>query len=238
MSGKVFIHVDGELLRDLYEVQRLTTRQIAARTGVSFRTILRRLQKFGITPREPGPERHEKLRDGQWLKSEYEKKSCQQIADEIGASCRVVTSWLENHGIARRPRNQHKGKTWSAEIRQNMATAKKGKLLGEENPNWRGGAVNPNTRLRVSYQSKEWSKLVRERDGQKCVQCGATGRLHAHHIKPWKLFTELRFEVSNGTTLCPPCHQKAHGWKFPEWAYHGENRTSAKQPFMRVEDIV
>ncbi len=237
MTGKAYIHVDGEQLRRLYEVEKLTTRQIAGRIGIGSKTISRRLHEFGITPRKPGPARHEKLRDATWLASEYESKSCQKIADEIGASCRVVTSWLMAHGIERRPRNQHKGRTWSAEVRQNMADAKKGKLLAEANPNWRGALVNPNIRLRASYPSKEWSRRVRDRDENKCVECGATGKLHAHHIKPWRLHPELRFDLDNGVSLCPPCHQKTHGWSFPKWAIT-VNSHERQAPPMKGEDIV
>jgi transposase len=228
VAGRTSIHVDGEQLKQLYEVEGLTTRQIAERLGIGFRTVLRRLHQFGIEVRQPGPERHAMLQDKDWLATQYATKSTVQIAREIGATPRVVLSWLEAHGIESKPRNQHKGKTFSAQARQRMSEAKRGRLQGEENPNWRGGLVNPNTRLRASYLSKEWSKQVRERDSGKCVECGATGRLHAHHVKPWKHHPELRFDVSNGVTLCPPCHQKAHGWKFPDWAYHGEHRTSAK----------
>jgi transposase len=219
VTGRLFIHVDGEQLKRLYEVEKLTTRQIADRMGVGAKTIVRRLHQFGITPRQPGPERHEQLRDKDWLATQYATKSTVQIAREIGASARVVLSWLEAHGIESKPRNQHTGREWSAEVRQKLSEAKKGKLLKEANPNWRGGLVNPNQRLRNSVLSRSWSKAVRERDGNRCAECGATGRLHAHHVKPWKDHPELRYDVDNGKTLCPPCHQRAHGWKFPDWVH-------------------
>jgi len=41
---------------------------------------------------------------------------------------------------------------------------------------------------------------------QSCGHCGAKPRLHADHIKPWKDYPELRFDVSNGRTLCEDCH--------------------------------
>lgn len=55
----------------------------------------------------------------------------------------------------------------------------------------------------------EWSKAVRQRDG-KCVRCGSTEELHAHHIKRKSEHPELALEVSNGETLCKPCHDAEH----------------------------
>lgn len=231
MAWKPFIEVDADVLRRLYVEERKTTRQIAAVLGVGFKTITRRLHQFGIQPRQQGPERHEQLRDPEWLRAQYldQNKATTQIAREIGASTRVVLTWLREHGIETRPRNQHTGKHWSEEVRRRMSIAKKGKLTGPAHPLWKGGPDKETQRQRTTYEAKQWSIAVRERDGHKCIECGATGRLHAHHIKPWKHHPELRLDVSNGATLCPKCHQKAHGWFFPSWAYHGETRTSAKQ---------
>lgn len=42
-----------------------------------------------------------------------------------------------------------------------------------------------------------------------CVFCGVRDvPFHADHIKPFSRFPELRFEVSNGRTLCIPCHKE------------------------------
>lgn len=55
---------------------------------------------------------------------------------------------------------------------------------------------------------------VFQRDGFKCVWCGYDkGRiLEADHIKPWKLYPKLRYRVSNGRSLCSPCHIKTDTW--------------------------
>lgn len=59
-----------------------------------------------------------------------------------------------------------------------------------------------------------WRKQVYARDGYACQRCGGKGRIHAHHIKPWAEYPELRFDVSNGLTLCEDCHGKEHGKDF------------------------
>lgn len=62
-----------------------------------------------------------------------------------------------------------------------------------------------------------WRAAVFERDGYKCCHCGKAGNrdyginkigLDACHIEPFSLHPELRFDVSNGITLCRDCHRK------------------------------
>jgi len=56
----------------------------------------------------------------------------------------------------------------------------------------------------------EWRDAVYRRDGYTCQECGAQSELNAHHIKSWARHPELRFDVSNGVTLCKTCHAKKH----------------------------
>lgn len=60
-------------------------------------------------------------------------------------------------------------------------------------------------------QLREWSINIRMRDEFKCVDCGATEHLHAHHIRPKHDFPDLAYAVDNGKTLCRDCHAKEHG---------------------------
>ena len=85
-------------------------------------------------------------------------------------------------------------------------------LRGEKNCNWRGGITSINKLLRDSPEYKQWREAVFKRDDYTCQICGRRGvKLHADHIKPFSLYPELRFEVSNGRTLCVDCHRK-YGW--------------------------
>ena len=76
---------------------------------------------------------------------------------------------------------------------------------GPENWKWKGGHSN-----RSNKQAK-WARLVISRDGAQCVRCGANEvELHAHHLKPFNDHPELRWDVSNGETLCCHCHWDEH----------------------------
>lgn len=85
---------------------------------------------------------------------------------------------------------------------------------GENNPNWRGGKVEENQKIRNGKEIRSWRKSVFERDGFTCQKCGKKRtednriRLDAHHIKPFAKFPDLRFDVNNGLTLCGECHGK------------------------------
>jgi len=55
----------------------------------------------------------------------------------------------------------------------------------------------------------KWALAVMKRD-KRCVRCGATERLQAHHIKHWKNHPESRYDIDNGATLCVYCHHAQH----------------------------
>lgn len=60
---------------------------------------------------------------------------------------------------------------------------------------------------------KEWRKSVYKRDGHKCQMpgCNSKYRIQAHHIKKWSSASTLRYDVSNGITLCSKCHNSING---------------------------
>lgn len=82
-------------------------------------------------------------------------------------------------------------------------------ISGSGHWNWKGGKTPGNRRRRNSLEMRNWRKMVFERDNYTCVLCFVKGSyLEADHIKPWAYFPELRFELSNGRTLCKKCHSE------------------------------
>lgn len=77
--------------------------------------------------------------------------------------------------------------------------------------NWKGGITPKNLAIRNGTANKNWRKEVFERDNYTCQHCQKIGgTIHAHHIKEFSKFPELRFVLSNGLTLCKKCHNKEH----------------------------
>lgn len=78
---------------------------------------------------------------------------------------------------------------------------------GSKHPCWKGGISKIDNIIRNSPQYILWRKKVFIRDSFTCTICGKSGgKINAHHIKSFKTYPELRFEVSNGITMCIKCH--------------------------------
>ena len=84
-------------------------------------------------------------------------------------------------------------------------------MKGKDNPNWKGGISGENKSIRSSIEYRLWREAVFSRDNWTCQICSTKGnRLHAHHIKAFAKFPELRLAIDNGVTLCKQCHKEIH----------------------------
>lgn len=99
--------------------------------------------------------------------------------------------------------------TWEQRKFCSNECAVKGQIRyeGENHPYWK-----PNSRRKVRRgKHRYWASAVLARDNSTCQHCGVKGvEMHAHHIKPISEAPELKFELSNGLTLCYECHWKVH----------------------------
>lgn len=105
------------------------------------------------------------------------------------------------------------------------------KLTGDKSYNWRGGKSSAYHIVRTSKEYLLWRDTVFKRDKYTCQKCGDSrgGNLAAHHIKrfsfilddikqkfPLLSITDVSrsskelWDISNGITLCVPCHKLEH----------------------------
>lgn len=88
---------------------------------------------------------------------------------------------------------------------------------GKNNINWKNGVTLIYRGIRFSREYDQWRMTVFKRDNFTCQNCHQIGgELHAHHLKPFATNPKLRFEISNGITLCEDCHKEIDGnWGRP-----------------------
>lgn len=78
-------------------------------------------------------------------------------------------------------------------------------------PNWKWWVEKWNIKIRHSHESRNWRRLVFERDKYLCQRCFSKWKyLNAHHILNFSSNKELRFELNNWITLCKECHNNFH----------------------------
>lgn len=81
-------------------------------------------------------------------------------------------------------------------------------ISGERHPKWKDGISKKNQKIRSSKEYRKWRMRVLVRDNFTCQLCDREESWHADHIKPFSKYPELRFEISNGRTLCEECDLK------------------------------
>jgi hypothetical protein len=88
------------------------------------------------------------------------------------------------------------------------------RYIGKDHPNFRKFSRR---KLPQKKRSVWFRREVLKRDKNVCQKCLKKERKNrpvvAHHIKTVKDYPELRFEISNGLTICVPCHAIIHNYK-------------------------
>lgn len=67
---------------------------------------------------------------------------------------------------------------------------------------------------RRNYDDPEYKKFrvkVLKRDKFTCQMCKSKKKLNVHHVMKWSSAASLRYDESNGITLCYKCHKDITG---------------------------
>jgi len=104
---------------------------------------------------------------------------------------------------------------------------------GEKNSQWNSNKTNEERVIeRKLIENSEWIQKVLKRDNYTCQRCNDNKghNLNAHHLEGYHWCIELRFELSNGVTLCEKCHSQFHKlfgfkWNTSEQFYQFLRRT-------------
>lgn len=104
-DGDLKLLKNEEWLREQYCERERTTREIADETGVSQRTVTNWMDKHGIERRSLSKSHTdgdvESLKNEEWLRSQYceQKKTIDELSDELNLSQTTVRKWLNIHDI-------------------------------------------------------------------------------------------------------------------------------------------
>jgi len=151
---------------------------------------------------------------------EQKQEFCQKIKD--GRANAVANGKHPGHFV------KH-----SEEAKEKMRNSHKGLQVGKNNPfyghkhtfenrkaksiimsgiteeEWKGFTKRRRFKERRNIN---WREFIFNRDNYTCQICGKRGcNLNSHHIKSWKNYPKLRFDTTNGISLCVECHNMTKG---------------------------
>jgi len=151
---------------------------------------------------------------------------------KVGLSNRGRTPWNKNltakddSRILSGENHPMYGFVYSDETLKKMSDAKKGKYLGENNWNYKGGITPLMIAIRNCTKYIEWRRQIYKRDNWTCQQCSkeCKGDINAHHTFPfvdilriWNIKSleeayscKALWSLDNGITLCKKCHIEFH----------------------------
>lgn len=124
-------------------------------------------------------------------------------------------------------------KIWCTE-NPDALMARSKNIRGSNHYLWNGGSSSLNISIRQMTENRKWINAVKARD-EKCLRCGSTYELEAHHKTPLAELIErlgikdradarrraaILWDMDNGETICQRCHYDEHGRK------HYEDRRS------------
>lgn len=154
------------------------------------------------------------------------------VAKKLRCNYHTVRRYLDEYGIPKRKKGEGKNsahfnkghKPWNKNLKGIHLSPESEWKKGQKP--WNAGQFKDYDLLRQIKNTgkiKDWKVIVKERDG-KCMDCGSTENLNAHHMIPiikiiedYKinniyeaLECDFLWDLNNGRTLCENCHIEHH----------------------------
>jgi hypothetical protein len=177
-----------------------------------------------------------KRKRGYWHSKETKKKMSIAKIGYVPANKGVPHTEATKNKISEANKGKLKGRRFSEAHKRNISIGRQKwwvdnphmkeiwsqKQTGSLGSNWQGGKTVESQTVRGSLKYRAWRNSVLQRDRYLCQICGLKGGwskelkkrviLHADHIQPFSLFADLRFDLTNGRTLCLECHRLTPTW--------------------------
>ena len=218
------IVLDKDLLYKKYVIEDKTIPVVASEFNVCHTVISKNLEYYGIPSKSNKIEEIEKeILIRLYIENHL---SIRDIAKHLGVAETQIRKSLKFHNIARRMRYWKSSQNKKGKI---VSCAVCGKEIYRKNYNlnkfnvffcsWDCLKIHQSitksiSELPESWRSRKdyrsWRRKILQRDNRTCKMCESIEKPIAHHIVEAKERPDLKYEITNGITLCQKCHIEVH----------------------------
>lgn len=153
----------------------------------------------------------------EWLEEGFKRGlSTKDLAKAAGCSVEAIKKWAYHHQLSWEKRQWNKGVKYTLNLSDEERDRRRShakNLLGKlprprdaQHPCWKNLPVEKRV---YHWLKRERTRILTEKGGR-CSSCGATDRLHIHHIQEVKARPDLAFSEDNLDILCASCHATHH----------------------------